>query len=130
MSNNLSTYYLVSSPGLTGLPTNDSLTTELRVSCAFYRKLTKHGAPSLLVATYHCGAKLIRDVVCFEHRGLLQQQAAEWWLLRTNIAIPRSVDEALTQAVHLRVPITLRATANSLNRKYPVIVEYMFRTAN
>ena len=119
-----------SSPGQTRLAPYCSLIKELRVSCGYYRKLTKHGYPSLFVVTYHCGAKLIHEAVCFEHRGVIQKQAGEWWKQRTNIAIPRSVDEALTQAVHLRVPIAIRAIANTVNRKYPVIVEYIFRTIN
>ena|ERR1017187_1078418 len=121
---------LVTSSVTTYFGVTENLIKELRVSCAYYRKLAKHGSPSLFVATYHCGAKLIREVVCLEHRGVIQKQAIEWWTQRTNIAIPHSVDEALTQAVHLRVPIAIKVIANTVNRKYPVIVEYIFRTIN
>lgn len=122
--------HLASPSVTTYFDVSDQLIKKLRVSCAYYRKLSKHGAPSILIATYHCGAKVIREVVCFEHKGFVQKQAAIWWQQRTNMPIPRSVDEALTHAVHLRVPIALRATANTVNRKYPVIVEYIFRTIN
>jgi hypothetical protein len=122
--------YLVAAPGLPGLVPTDQLIKKMRVSCAYYRKLSKHGAPSILVATYHCGTKLIREVLCFEHRGVVAQQAANWWSQRTNMPVPRTVDEALAAAVHLRVPIALRVMSKMINCKYPVICEYIFRTIN
>ncbi len=122
--------HLVSSSVVTYFDVIDQPIKELRVSCAYYRKLSKQGAPSILVAIYHCGTKVIREVVCFEHRGFVQKQAANWWQQRTNIPLPRSVDEALEQAVHLRVPIKLRITASTLSRKYPAILEHIFRTIN
>ncbi len=122
--------HLVSPSATTYCDVSDQLIKELRVSCAYYRKLTKQGLPSILVAIYHCGAKVIREAVCFEHKGFVQKQAANWWQQRTNMPIPRSVDIALTHAVHLRVPIKLRVSASTLNRKYPVILESIFRTIN
>jgi hypothetical protein len=125
----LTNQQLVSSSVMADLG-HDQQIKELHVSCAYYRKLSKQGAPSILVAIYHCGTKIVREVVCFEHGGVIRKQAISWWKQRTNIPIPRSVDEALTNAVHLRVPITLRITANTVSRKYPVITESIFRTIN
>lgn len=90
----------------------------------------KQGARPILCVTYHCDARTINEVVCIEHWGFPQKLAADWWAKRSNMPVPRSVDEALTQAIHLRVPIKLRVTANTLNRKYPVILESIFRTIN
>jgi hypothetical protein len=104
--------------------------TEYRVFAvlrASYSKLVKRGALSLLCITYHCDERAIAEVVCIEHRGLMQK-SANWWQQRTNIAMPRTVDDVLNISSCLRVPV--RIAVSNLNRKYPVIVEYMFRTIN
>lgn len=120
---------LVSSSVVTGFDVIDHPIKQLRVNAAYYRKLSKQDAPSLLVAIYHCErAKVIREVIPFEHCGELRTIAANWWSLRSDMPVPKTVDSALINAVHIRVPIALRIRANTLSRKYPVILEAMFRS--
>ena len=95
---------------------------------ASYSKLVKQGAPSILCITYHCDARAISEVVCIEHKGFSQGLAAEWWKRRPNIPMPRTVDGVIALSSQLSVPIALRV--NNLNRKYPLVVEYIFRTIN
>ena len=71
---------------------------------------------------------MIREVVCFEHKGFVREQAANWWKQRTNSPMPRSVDEVIALSSQLSVPIAIKA--GSLNCKYPLIVEHIFRTIN
>ena len=98
------------------------------VSGASYSKLTKHNSPSILCITYHCDSRTINEVVCIEHKGFPQMQAIEWWKQRTNKTMPHSVDEAIALSSELRVPIAIKAC--NVNRRYPVIVEYVFQSIN
>ncbi len=112
------------------MPTNPNRHRVFDVLGASYSKLTKRGAPSILCITYHCDARTINEVVCIEHKGIPQRLSIEWWKQRTNVAFPRSVNEALKQTASLQVPVKLRVIANTLNRNYPVIVKYIWRTIN
>jgi hypothetical protein len=93
-----------------------------------YDKLVKQGEPSILCIAYHCDARTINEVICIEHRGFPQKFAAEWWKQRTNIPVPRSVDEAIALSSQLSVPVSVKVSG--LNRRYPMILEHIFRIIN
>ena len=93
-----------------------------------YSKLVKRGAPSILCITYHCDARAIEEVVCIEHKGFPQIQGIEWWKHRSKLPMPHTVDEVIALSSQLRVPVAVRVS--NLNRRYPVIAEYIFQTIN
>ena len=83
------------------------------VSGVTYHRHEKPGKPPSLRVDYHCGLVRHREWVCLEHDGYAGRKAAQWWQRRTDSELPpATVDEALTRADELRVPVEIAVRPN------------------
>jgi DNA repair protein RadD len=96
-------------PAASELPVMSAAAPErLRVSRVLYSRHEKQGGLPSLRVDYDCGLHRHREWVCFEHDGFPRQKAASWWRHRApGRPVPATVDEALAQAKHLRVPVEI-----------------------
>jgi DNA repair protein RadD len=85
---------------------------------------SKKGAPSLKVS-YHCGLRVFKSYVCFEHAGFPRHKAAEWWRNNptSSYAVPETVNEALNRSKELAAPKCIQVW---LNKEYPEVRDYVY----
>jgi DNA repair protein RadD len=81
----------------------------LNVDSAHYDIKITPGRPSIFVASYICGNKTIRDMVCLEHRGYARDKAIHWFKVRgiPNAASLKVID-LLALSESLKVPSRIR----------------------
>lgn len=88
--------------------TSDIVPEWIEVDDVSYRRHTKPGKPDSLCVTYRCGMLHHREWICLEHGGNARVKAVHWWQKRApDVAVPNSVDEALTMAGALNRPSKL-----------------------
>jgi DNA repair protein RadD len=86
----------------------------------------KDDRPPSLKVTYHCGLRIFKEWVCFEHQGYARRKAVQWWRSRNadfEEPVPTKVSQALELSVDLFEPSEIKVV---VNRKYPEIVGYEF----
>lgn len=97
----------------------------LSVEGAFYDMKIEPGRPTIFVANYQCGNKVIKELVCLEHRGYAREKAIHWFKMR---GIPNAgkmrVPELLTLAETLKVPVKIRVEKKG---RYLNIIESVLR---
>ena len=89
------------------------------VTNVLYQKHEKTGKPPSMKVSYLCGLQMFSEWVCFEHGGYAKKNAHDWWRQRSNLAIPETTDEALSEASGLRKPDKIRVW---VNKAYPEIL--------
>lgn len=103
---------------------------EEKVEKIFYSKhVGKSGKPCLRVTYVARSGAEISDFICFEHVGGVRQNAARWWIERSDVRpIPRTVDEALDaiEFAEIAEPAAVRyrpADASATDRRrFPTLV--------
>lgn len=89
-----------------------------------YAPHVKPGFPPSLKVSYFCGVRRFTEWVCLEHHGSpIQRKAHAWWLKRSPIDPPPTIEQALPVVDTLAVPGSIRVW---VNRKYPEILEHLF----
>lgn len=94
-----------------------------KVDAITYTPHFKKDKPPSMKVTYYCGHKQYTDYVCIEHEDYARRKALNWWINRTTIPFPASVDEALEVTHELKNPTHLRIW---INRKWPEITAYCY----
>lgn len=61
------------------------------------------GVPCLKVS-YYCGLQRHSEYVPFEAKGMIKNKAAAWWMQRSSLPVPITVDDALIYVSQLRCP--------------------------
>lgn len=61
------------------------------------------GVPCLKVS-YYCGLQRHSEYVPFEAKGMIKNKAAAWWMQRSSLPVPVTVDDALIYVSQLRCP--------------------------
>lgn len=82
----------------------------------------KSGVPTLRV-TYQCGLRTFREWICLEHSGYAREKAVLWWIKRTDLPIPRTIDEARANSHALATPSRIQIRERG---KYPEILRHEF----
>ena len=79
----------------------------------YHRHEKPGGLPSLRVE-YDCGLSTYREWICLEHSGMPRVKACTWWATRAGpgSAIPRTVDDALSQVDQLMTPTAIQIRRN------------------
>lgn len=78
------------------------------VNDVHYARHIKEGAPHTLRVTYHCGILQFVEWIHFERIGRLRQKAMSWWNVRSIVAPPESVTEALKHTQTLTKPLRIQ----------------------
>jgi DNA repair protein RadD len=66
--------------------------------------------PDSMVAEYECASGPYRQWVCWEHVGGARQRAEFWWLaLGGKKPLPATIDEAMSRAAELHLPVGIKA---------------------
>jgi DNA repair protein RadD len=63
--------------------------------------------------------------VCFEHSDYAREKAVLWWIKRSDLSIPRTVDEARANSHALATPKRIQVRERG---KYPEILRHEFDT--
>ncbi len=87
----------------------------------FPRDLAK--PPSLKVSYFSGPIQMFSEWVCLEHPGWAGHKAREWWKVRSNIAPPTTVEEAIKFVSTLKPPTHLRVW---VNQRHPQIMAHDF----
>ena len=93
-----------------------------------YTVHTKAGL-NMLKVTYYCGLKSFTDYVCVEHPegNYALRRAREWWRLRSEEAMPRTIEDAMEIVGELACPTHVEVW---INQKFPSIQRYCFDGSN
>ncbi len=97
----------------------------LTVDGAHYDMKSEPGRPNIFIANYQCGSKVIKEMVCLEHRGYAREKAIHWFKMR---GIPNAgkmrVPDILDLADTLKVPVKIRVEKKG---RYLNIIETVLR---
>jgi len=80
-----------------------------------YQKNVNRGdrsKPPTMKVTYYCGHKTFVEFVCLQHGDWAGRKAYKWWITRTQIPQPATVDDALEIVNQLAVPTQIRVHTN------------------
>jgi len=77
-----------------------------------YQTWHKPGKPDSICVSYHCGNRVVREWVCFEHGGKATQIAKGWWKERTKLDYPATTEEAMKLTHILKQPKRINAITN------------------
>lgn len=94
-----------------------------KVDRVTYAPHVKIGFPTSLKVSYFCGVRRFTEWVCLAHPGAIQRKAHAWWMQRTDIPVPATIDEALPVVEKLATPSEIRVW---VNRQYPEILAHVF----
>lgn len=99
------------------LPVYETFTVD---SCTYDDYYSKTDNRSIKVS-YHCGIRTFAEYVSIGGTGFPLHKAKNWWMQRSNVEPPETIEDALDVVSSLRVPTRIRVW---LSTKYPTIVEH------
>lgn len=73
--------------------------------------------------TYHCGIRAFSEYVSIGGAGLALHKAKNWWMQRSHLEVPATIEEALEHTTSLRSPTRIRVWVNG---KFPEITAVEF----
>jgi DNA repair protein RadD len=89
------------------------------VDRAIYAKKQKDGKAAYIQTTYFCGLQAFREFVFPEGKAYGKHRYHQWWMQRSPIEPPITVDEALKHVSELRCPKRIRVW---VNKRYPEVL--------
>lgn len=111
---------IVAKPGTDAILRSDLPVVEtFDVNRVIYATHDKIGSPQSMKVTYFCGMRMFREWIMFEHSGLMQKKARDWWRQVHKSEPPKTTREALQFISELRPPKRIRVWCN---KKYPEVL--------
>lgn len=122
---------MAESEGLDVMRLADVVVERIPVLHVTYDVHHKRNKPDSMVVSYHCEGenggdipRRFRQYICFEHEGVAQRRAMEWWRDRCpTIEPPDTVQRAIDLSRHLRIPKRILVWTN---RALPEITGYEY----
>lgn len=87
--------------------------------CVYKKQDGKDGKPPYIRAKYFCGLRSFNQNVFPEHHGYAKKLFKDWWMQRSRIEPPSTVDDAMKFVNELRTPKKAKIW---LNKKWPEIL--------
>lgn len=87
----------------------------------------RHDKPPTLKVTYHCQGRTFSEFVCLMHGDWAGRKAYKWWMNRTHMPLPATIDDALDVVSTLKVPTHIRVQTNT---QYPEILKCCYDGSN
>ena len=90
-----------------------------------HRKKDNPDAPPTMRVDYNVGWETWKsEWVCFEHSGFARTKAEQWWEARTDIPVPRSVEEAVAYCQQGQVAAPIKITIREISgERFPRIIK-------
>lgn len=83
------------------------------VTRVIYHRHVKTGSPPSIKVSYYCGLQRFTEYICPEHKGFVKTKFKNWWMQRSNLEVPVTVDEALLHVSQLRCPTKIHVRVDT-----------------